>query len=386
MKAITEILNKKVSVFPDANIVNRCITTTVGEWLNGCKNPKNKNLMPLVEQIRQTTDKKEKSVLKLKLPGVTMAAELTTRAKNVPLEKKIIERSGLLCFDIDDQDNPGLKPIEIREKLSLCTNVIFAALSVSGKGVWGLVEMQYPEKIKQHFEQLKIDFQALGIKLDTSKGGNPTDLRFYSYDPDAYFCEQYKNYDRLPQPKPQPKQPKYKTTTNGSDPIKIAIDKINSAPDGEKHRELLKAAKLLGGYVGSGSISYQEAETALFAAISSRDIQSTTTAQHTIRDGLNYGMNEPIYPEIKEFKPPVKKLDPLLEYFKNLNVDSFQDTIVVDGLPLKDCIDTWIKEGDRLSLQALQIELKKQPTIPGLSLSAPNSPFGGAVFINNKIL
>jgi hypothetical protein len=74
--------------------------------------------------------------------------------------------------------------------------VAFTALSASGRGVWALVKVAEPENIGAHFEQLDRDFQSLGIALDTSKGGNPSDLRIYSFDPDAVIKERFALYTR----------------------------------------------------------------------------------------------------------------------------------------------------------------------------------------------
>jgi hypothetical protein len=59
------------------------------------------------------------------------------------------------------------------------------------------VKVKHPERSREHFEQLKKDFASLGIILDPSKGGNPTDPRFYSYDPNAYLAPEFRVYDRV---------------------------------------------------------------------------------------------------------------------------------------------------------------------------------------------
>ncbi len=345
MKEIAIILNKSVSVFSNVKNVNNCKITTVGRWLHGCMNPQSK-LIPLIEQIRNEPDKKKRTELKTKVPGVTLGATLKTRAANVP--DKITALTGLICFDIDPLDNPGMNPAALREKLSLNRNVIFAGLSVSGLGVWGLVEVKHTDKIKQHFYQLKADFIAVGIKLDVSKGGNPTDLRFYSYDPDAYLSESYKVYKRLPQP--IKKQRRAITQTTNSDMIQVAVNMVLSCADGEKHNKLLKAAKLLGGYIGGGQVSEPEARQALEAAISSRNISSFTSAQNTIRDGLRYGMASPIYSDKSIEANNVA--DPLFTYFENLDPDSFEEIIIVDDLPLELCVKTWVKEAKQNNSEA----------------------------------
>ena len=61
-------------------------------------------------------------------------------------------------------------------------------LSVSCRGVFGLIPIRFPEKHKEHFEALKVAFSKLGIVLDKACS-DVTRLRIYSYDKDAYFNE-----------------------------------------------------------------------------------------------------------------------------------------------------------------------------------------------------
>jgi hypothetical protein len=286
--------------------------------------------------------KKKKADLKLKLPGVSLGALMSTRDAKVSDSEKIINLTGLICFDIDKVQNPA----QLRDQLKNINQVIFAAISVSGNGVWGLVEVTYPDKIKQHFDQLKLDFLAIGITLDSSKGGNPTDLRFYSYDPDAYLSENYKLYDRLPEIKPSKSFAKTSNQSN-HDPIAIAVNKINNAQDGDKHNELLKAAHLLGGYIASGTISYEESEAALLSAIEGKNIISVSGAKKTIADGLNHGQNQPIYvnslPSFNVTNPPFfsPQISAIISWFNipaNLIDININDNDII--LPL----DEWLKQ------------------------------------------
>ncbi len=253
MKPINSILQTKVSLFTDIKQVNKVQSITLKEALTACTNPDG-DTAKLINKIRSTKDIPTQKKLKSDLPGIVFGAQMVTRA-NVP--DRIVNLTGLLCFDIDAADNPGVDMTQAKATLSQITNIIFCALSVRGNGLWGLIEVEHPERIKEHFEQLKIDFKGIGINLDPSKGGNPTDLRFLSYDPDAYQCENYEVYSRLPKPKPQakPKQSNYKRAHTMTDPLQTAINKIHGASDGQKHHELLKAARLAGGYVASGNIS-----------------------------------------------------------------------------------------------------------------------------------
>jgi len=312
-KQTADILTREVSVFPNVRETTTTHPTTIGDWLRACMDSNNSN-MQLIERIRATADKKERASLKLMLPGVTMGALMNHRTAKksdgtaYTDGEKIISLSGLLAFDIDAKENPGMVPAKMREKLSNVRNVIFCGLSASGEGVWGLIEVADPTKIKQHYDQLKADFKLLGIELDASKGGNSTDVRFYSYDPDAYLAEKYKVYTRLPQVNTQATAHHRPTmsanaSTNG---MQTAIKMIERAPDGQKHHELLKAAHLAGGCIASGNMTETEAVILLEAAIQSKgNVQSLNNARKTIADGIAHGKTMPV--EIKSNTRPTYK-------------------------------------------------------------------------------
>jgi len=70
---------------------------------------------------------------------------------------------------------------------------------------------------------------------------------------------------------------------------------IGRAADGEKHTELLKAARLLGGYVAGGSGDEHEAIAALRAAIEHKPgVKDLNAAYETIEDGIEYGKGAPL--------------------------------------------------------------------------------------------
>ena len=72
------------------------------------------------------------------------------------------------------------------------------AQSVSGQGVWALLKIKNPERQDDYLQQLLHDFETRGVYLDHTKGKNPNDARFYSYDPEAILKRNFRVYDRLP--------------------------------------------------------------------------------------------------------------------------------------------------------------------------------------------
>mgnify|MGYP000465863065 CR=1 FL=1 len=166
---------------------------TLGRWIRSTLNGNN-TFAKQVLKYRNTGD----DSLKKSLPLATVGAlcEDGRKLENVK------ERTGWIALDIDAKDNPEVEDsAELRDNISKIVYVAFAGLSVSGNGVWALVKVEDPQKQEQYFKQLQHDFKHFGIVLDSTKGKNPNDARFYSYDPDAVISEDFKIYDRLPKNK-----------------------------------------------------------------------------------------------------------------------------------------------------------------------------------------
>lgn len=152
--------------------------TNLLDWLNDA------TYKEVVEKIRCLSDKDQIRYLKSKLPCITPSGIFLVRSA-----KALIQHSGYICIDIDGGDNPSLKDFaKVRDELRKISNISYTGLSVSGKGVFCLFPIKYPEKHKEHFEALKIQFQNIGIVIDKACG-DVSRLRGYSYDPDAYFNE-----------------------------------------------------------------------------------------------------------------------------------------------------------------------------------------------------
>jgi hypothetical protein len=82
-----------------------------------------------------------------------------------------------------------------------------------------------------------------------------------------------------------------------SDTVRRAVERqitrIQSAPDGEKHRARLLAGTAVGGYVAAGYLSEHEAQHYLISAAMS-NTSAPSLAQQDVLDGLRHGMNSPL--------------------------------------------------------------------------------------------
>lgn len=183
--------------------------TIVSKFTN-YKNPipeKNINLLEylkddthknIVEHIRGLDDKDEIQRFKAKLPAITISGLFATRHKT-----GLIEHSGYMCIDIDGGHNEHITDfIMVRDELRKIANVSYSSLSVSGKGVFCIIPIKYPEKHREHFDALQIIFKTFGIVIDNSCK-DVTRLRGYSYDSDAYINEDAVVFTQLIEIKPK---------------------------------------------------------------------------------------------------------------------------------------------------------------------------------------
>jgi hypothetical protein len=207
------MFDSKISIFRSFTAVPE--TKTLGGWIAGCMKDGHKYAAQ-VKQYRETGKEELKKSLPLATVGAVLTGEKNKEKYPKPgsgyrVKEQIKKRTGWIALDIDAGDNPHLKDAEaVRDAIARVVYVAFAGLSVSGKGVWALVKVANPKEQARYFEQLQLDFKSRGIILDSTKGKNPNDARFYSFDPDAVINDDFEIYDRLPEEKPKP-QPKKKT-------------------------------------------------------------------------------------------------------------------------------------------------------------------------------
>lgn len=131
-----------------------------------------------IEEIRNETDKEKRSLLKKKLPSVTMSGIFTVRKV-----ENMIAHSGYICIDIDNYS----------EKEELLKDPYTYALftSTSGTGLAVVIEIN-PEKHKESFRWIEeYYYKTYGIVVDPAPS-SVASLRFVSFDPNIYINGQAK--------------------------------------------------------------------------------------------------------------------------------------------------------------------------------------------------
>lgn len=175
---------------------------------------------PFIERIRATADKDERDKLKKQLPCFTPSGTFCRRAAD-----GLLKHSGLLQFDVDPKENPFLNTHTapgLKEQISHLKQVAYCALSASGAGVWGVVPIAYPEHHKKHFVALAADFAGLGIFLDDACS-NVDRLRFWSYDPSAWFNPNAATYSKLTADRPATYTPAPRRRIEGDNAAKVEV-------------------------------------------------------------------------------------------------------------------------------------------------------------------
>lgn len=298
------ILDSPVSIFANYNTPSNPQTVTIRQFLTSTK------YREAVERIRLIEVKAERDKLKATLPAITPSGIFSYRAADA-----LVKHSGLICLDIDYKGNEAVGNFfELKDQLVKIPNVAFCIKSVSGKGYAVGIPIAYPERHGQHFDALKRIFWKFGLVIDKACR-DVTRLRGYSYDVDAHMNDNAKVFALYDEPKP--KQRKNYTLhpntpyTGCNNPLQACIRIIRNSVDGQRHYDLLKAAKLAGGYIAGGLLDESIAEAELETANKEASAGNTNERNagrynplKTIRDGIAYGKSAPIRePQNSRYKP-----------------------------------------------------------------------------------
>ena len=224
----TSILNTTVSAFRNVENTAHPQDVNLLTWLQSDK------YKGRIARVRSISDHKQRRALKAEiLPGITPSCTCSYRN-----EKSVIKHSGLIQFDIDGKDNPGVIMPDLKQNLTRWNFIAYIAFSASGNGLWGLVHLQHPSKHKEHFAALALEFSQLGITLDPEPK-NPVSFRYYSYDPEAYFNHSASKFNKMIQPKRVERPPVHPVRhTSNPDALEKLIDKaIASGKDMTQDRK-----------------------------------------------------------------------------------------------------------------------------------------------------
>ena len=242
----------------------------------------------LVTEVRDGDKEKKKE-----LPVVCFSGEFASRSDDA-----LFEHSGFIILDFDHVDVD-------QTKRALATDDFIHSCwtSPSGNGVKALVHITHPERHRDHFRALIKYFERThGLELDES-GINESRACFESHDPDIIIKDDYQKFGHFTTEHAEAQVP----TNEAYDytdymKLNLAARMIRNAADGEKHRVLVNASRLCGGYIAAGKMEHDEVVRILHREICKRDIESEDHALNTILDGIEIGKRMPIRDIIEEEK------------------------------------------------------------------------------------
>jgi len=247
-------------------------------------------IKPLIDQLRAIQDKDEAKAFKSKnLPCILFAGTFDKRN-----DAGLIQHSGMCILDFDHVDTAAYKA-----ELSAKPWIVAAFISPSGDGIKAVARI--PAEPNRHRDYFRGIQQALSYMPGFDQTSiNISRICFESYDPDIYFNPTAQEFtDLVEDVKAEPTKEQRKAIVTDYTKLNQAVQMVVTAPDGAKHAELLKAARLCGGWVAGGQVDREDALQALQKAIGSRNVSNIQQAYKTIQDGLDYGINAPLVnPEV----------------------------------------------------------------------------------------
>jgi len=198
---------------------------------------------------RPGLSKYQKGLIKATLQAFTPAALLASKQKGYVQE---ISRSGLMQLDFDEAALVNYDIEEAKAAVFSLPFIAFCALSCTGTGFYALAVIAEPDRLTEYAEHCFVIFQKFGLRPDVSKGKNPQDLRYISYDPNMLIRD---NPEPLKISKFYQKPVKQKTTPSSHPIIPgdykglviVSLRKIAAAKVGDRWHTVQNVAWTLGG-------------------------------------------------------------------------------------------------------------------------------------------
>lgn len=221
MNTTIPIFQRKISWFTNMRDTEPK-ETTLGEFL-----AKSGEYREQIKKLRTCRNAEERKYLKSQLPQATISGVFCGSRK----ADNLAAHSGLICIDIDMQDNHDLHDFEhLKENvLSRMAEVAYAAHSVGGKGYFVIIPLKYPNLHKKQFAALLHDFAKLGITIDAACS-DVSRLRSLSYDEKPFInenAEPYSGVEDDPKPVTKPfKQFKANFVDNTDERVFLACKAI----------------------------------------------------------------------------------------------------------------------------------------------------------------
>lgn len=238
-----------------------------------------------IEQIRELTQTDPESAqdLKKKLPGVTFCGVFTSRKS-----QNLIKSTGLLILDFDHVEEG------IEEKLK-ADNFIYALWrSPRGEGFKALVkipEVKDDNEFKSYFYAVQEHFPD----VDPS-GKDISRFCFISYDPHLFINESAETWTKQIEQGTEGYKdiPGVHNVKTNWKKMTIGLQMIDTAPVGNRNNTILKAGRLMGGFIATGEVNEIDVLDVFERAIDNKDPRDARENFRTFRRGIEYGKTNPV--------------------------------------------------------------------------------------------
>lgn len=241
-----------------------------------------------VENVRNAPDKEAYADAKNELPIVIFGGQFSERNN-----EGLVRSSGLMVLDFDVHTE--YESQKLRGQLEQDEYVYAFFLSTGGLGYRALVKI--PEVTSD--DEYKTYFYAINERYPNIDGACKDVARasFYTFDPDLVIKDDSKVWTekRELEEKKNLKHTQYPINKDNDYTLaNRVLNIIRYAVEGERHNKILKASRLMGGYVAAGDIEYHEGERLLKQEAQAIDPKDYRTNEKAVEDGMRDGMKEPV--------------------------------------------------------------------------------------------
>jgi len=280
---------------------------------------------------QQTEDVTSGAMPKDSLNCICFAGKFSYRS-----DSSLIEHSGYVPLDFD---KVGDSMEDVMEDLKSRSYIKAFWKSQSQDGIHAIAKIAFTDRHRDHYRSLLMDIGGLDNKCI-----NESRFFYLCYDKDIYINESPDEYTGL-MSEEEWKKANEKDSPSLSDIgreispsirfVAVPIQMIKNAPNGQRHEITLKAAKLMGGYVGSNYISRSDAREMLIDAARINSPDELSDRIKAIDAGLDYGISSPIDIDVKrELKRIEHQAKAVLGkvFFTLKDVESDLDTLFKNGV------------------------------------------------------
>ena len=239
-----------------------------------------------IDLLHSEKDKKRKAEIKQSLPVICFSGKFTQRAI-----KHCAMHSGFAILDFDHVENLQEK----KNKMMSYDFVYSVFISPSGDGLKVLVRI--PADIEKHSGYYK-GLEKMFPDLD-SANRDISRACFESCDKDIYInanAIEFTDYIEVLDATIN-NSVVIQNTENNYSKAEQACKIIRNSIAGSFHQDLLRASRLMGGFIAGGLIDESMAISMIENEIKKKPINDFEAARVTIQKGINHGINSPIQEE-----------------------------------------------------------------------------------------